>query len=197
MKDRTDYELLLAVRAGDRYSAAYAELWQRHHAAALRAARSITNWGDHEDLVAEAFARIFALLRDGKGPTHAFRPYLYRAIRNLAITAAQRPGADSLTLIEDIAGAEGVDELLTAGCDRAEVRTAYTGLPERWREVLWYADVEGMKPRDYAPMLGLKPTAASELARRARSGFRKSWLAAVAPNRPPVGVMAGEWGAAL
>jgi len=37
-----------------------------------------------DDIVAEAFARVLAAIREGGGPSHAFRAYLLRAVRNLA-----------------------------------------------------------------------------------------------------------------
>ncbi len=60
LADRTDADLIGATRAGD--DQAYAELWTRHHPAALRQARALTR-NDPEDLVSEAFSRILAILR--------------------------------------------------------------------------------------------------------------------------------------
>src|SRR5690606_3577112 len=44
--------------------------------------------------------------------------------------------------------------------------------------VLWHTEVEDMRPRDIAPLLGLTPNAVSALAVRAREGLREAYLAA-------------------
>jgi DNA-directed RNA polymerase specialized sigma24 family protein len=43
------------------------------------------------------------------------------------------------------------------------IAEAMRSLPERSRLVLWYAEVEGMKPRDLGPVVGIAPNAASAL----------------------------------
>src|SRR5690606_1145964 len=58
--------------------------------------------------------------------------------------------------------------------DRAE--QALSALPERWREVLWYLEVEGRKPAEVAAQLGVTAPRVSALAYRAREGLRRSYL---------------------
>src|SRR5438105_3221359 len=68
---RNDAELITATRGGD--TAAFGELWDRHVVAANRLARQLTsNPSDADDLVSEAFTKIFTALRDGRGPDEAF-----------------------------------------------------------------------------------------------------------------------------
>jgi hypothetical protein len=58
----------------------------------------------------------------------------------------------------------------------------------RWREVLWYVDVEVMRPREVALILGVSPSTVPVLERRARDGLREAWLhlaTADAAARPP------------
>ncbi|GAA1726604.1 hypothetical protein GCM10009746_05550 [Microbacterium paludicola] len=50
----------------------------------MTVARSITSTVDPDDLVQEAYTRIFQAIRRGGGPTGAFRAYLFTAIRNTA-----------------------------------------------------------------------------------------------------------------
>src|SRR6187549_2022204 len=58
----TDADLIAAVRAGDR--SAYAQLYERHEPAARRTARQLSaSPHDVDDLVAEAFVRVFDMLR--------------------------------------------------------------------------------------------------------------------------------------
>ena len=79
----SDAELIDSARSGD--TSAFAELWRRHFRPAARVARQFTSI-DADDLVSEAYARIFQRVLAGGGPTGAFRPYLYTTIRNLAST---------------------------------------------------------------------------------------------------------------
>lgn len=51
-------------------------------------------------------------------------------------------------------------------------------MPERWRAVLWRIEIEDLRPREIAPLLGLTPNAVSALAVRAREGLREAYLAA-------------------
>lgn len=71
----SDIDLIARVRAGS--SEAYGLLYERHLASARNLARQLSrSTADVDDLVAEAFAKVFATLRAGGGPTTAFRAYL-------------------------------------------------------------------------------------------------------------------------
>jgi len=174
----TDAELIAAVRAGDR--AAYAQLYQRHEAAARRTARQLSaSPHDVDDLVAEAFARVFDMLSSGRGPDSAFRAYLLTAVRNGRYERARRDRR--LELSEDMARHDpGVpwvdpaeDELNSALAARA-----FASLPERWRTVLWYSEVEQESTAEVGGRLGLRPNAVAALAYRAREGLRQAFLQA-------------------
>ncbi len=169
----SDEVLAAAARAGDRE--AFAELWRRHARAGAVAARQYAAIADADDLLAEAYTRIFAALRRGGGPHGAFRPYLYRTIRNVAmdsrrpaeIPIEEAPDADLLIPGPELAAAE-----------RTIAFRAFRTLPERWQSVLWYLEVEGMSPAEVAPLVGLNPNAVSALGVRAREGLKKAWLQA-------------------
>ena len=77
-----DAELISAVRAGS--VDAYAALYRRHLASARALARQLTGCpAEADDLVAEAFTRLFTTLRRGGGPDAAFRAYLLTALRHI------------------------------------------------------------------------------------------------------------------
>lgn len=174
--EASDDELVLATRAGD--STAFGVLWDRHSPAALRAARSITNSIDPEDLVSEAFAKTFSAIRNGGGPTDAFRPYIFAAVRSAAATwGGKQKDVVALEYIDELP-VEHTDDSLDLLSDRALLTSAFKDLPERWRTLLWYLEVEGMKPREIAPLMGMTPNAVSVLAARAREGFKIAWLQA-------------------
>lgn len=171
--ETSDDELVRATRAGD--SRAYGVLWDRHAPAALRAARSITSSIDPEDLVSEAFAKTLSAIRNGGGPTDAFRPYIFAAVRSAAATWGGKQKDLTLEYIDELPVDES-DDSLDLLSDRALLAAAFKDLPERWRTLLWYLEVEGMKPREIAPLMGMTPNAVSVLASRAREGFKVAWL---------------------
>ncbi|TPW73512.1 sigma-70 family RNA polymerase sigma factor [Schumannella sp. 10F1B-5-1] len=173
----SDAELIELARSGDR--GAFGDLWRRHYRPGARVARQITSSIDADDLVSEAYVRIYQRVLAGGGPTGAFRPYLYTTIRNLAASwgSAQSREVDveAMDEVEDerIPGdpaAEALDRTLTA--------RAFRSLPERWRTVLWYTEIEGMDPHEVAPILGITPNAVAALSYRAREGLRAAWLQA-------------------
>ncbi|NMR21209.1 sigma-70 family RNA polymerase sigma factor, partial [Cellulomonas fimi] len=176
----SDAELITAARAGD--PAAFGALYERHAAAGRTVARQyVANGPDAEDVVADAFARVFAKVREGGGPDVAFRAYLFTVVRRLAF-AGVRSGrrvapTDDLDVLE--AGSEWappVEDPTIAGFERGVVARAYASLPERWQAVLWYTEIERLQPAQIAPLLGLSPNGVAALSYRAREALRQAYL---------------------
>ncbi len=170
-----DAELISAVRAGD--VDAYGDLFSRHVEAARRLARQLVSGPDVDDLVSEAFAKVMVVLQRGGGPDLAFRAYLLTAVRRLHVdriraTARLHP-TDDLTPFDP-----GIPFRDTAveGFESAAAARAFASLPERWQLVLWHTEVEGQKPAEVAPLLGLSANSVSALAYRAREGLRQAFL---------------------
>jgi RNA polymerase sigma factor (sigma-70 family) len=173
--DLSDGALIERTRRGDR--AAYGALWQRHAPSARTVARSFSSL-DPDDLVAESFTRIYDAILAGRGPTSAFRPYLFTTVRNTAASwgrARHETTLDTLESFEDPATSESatLDAL-----DRSTTAQAFRSLPTRWQEVLWYTEVEGMQPAQVAPLVGMSANATAALAYRAREGLRQAWIQA-------------------
>jgi RNA polymerase sigma factor (sigma-70 family) len=173
IRARADEALAADARAGDR--AAFAELWRRHAPAGAVAARQYAQIADADDLLSEASLRIFAALQRGGGPHGAFRPYLYQAIRNIALDWRRSPTVPLEDAPEEELALPGPE---LAAAERTIGFRAFRTLPERWQTVLWYLEIEGMEPAQAAPLLGLSPNAASALAVRAREGLKRAWLQA-------------------
>lgn len=170
-----DATLLERARSGD--SLAYGELWSRHYSAGVLAARSVTTSLDADDLVQEAFTRIFQAIQHGGGPHGAFRAYLFTCIRNTAASwgrARSETNVEDLDVIDPASSATETD----AALDRSLTNTAFRSLPTRWQEVLWYTEIEQLKPAQAAPLLGMKASAVAQLALRAREGLREAWITA-------------------
>lgn len=135
------------------------------------------NPGDAADIVGEAFAAVLQSIIAGGGPMESFRPYLLTTIRRMAHrknqTSARMVLTDSRTV--DARAFAGDDHVLGTHESIILVR-AFRELPRRWQDVLWYVDVEGLKPAQAGPLLGLTPNALSALAMRAREGLRQMYL---------------------
>ena len=171
-----DAHLLSLARDGD--DDAYAELFRRYRPVALRLARRLGAPSEAEDTVSEAFAQVLGQLRRGLGPDRAFRAYVLTSVRHEAARRGRlrqrvQPTDDLATI--DTAVPFGHGQLDTF--ERDLVRSAFASLPERWRTVLWYLDVEGLKPHEVSDRLGLTANGVSALVYRARAGLREAYLA--------------------
>lgn len=184
-----DAVLLDSIRRGDQRAT---ELMFERHVAYARAAagRWAVDAAEREDLVSEAFARVLAAIQGGNGPSESFRPYLLVTIRNLAHSWTKRNRRVELhgEMPEqaDTAGPRGLDELAVRRWESRTVWSAFWELPERWRLVLWYTEIEGIPPAKVAPLMGVTPRAVAALGLRAREGLRQAYLQSqVPPGKAP------------
>ncbi|SKA91650.1 RNA polymerase sigma factor, sigma-70 family [Agreia bicolorata] len=172
--DASDMELVECTREGN--SAAFGELWVRHSRAGRAVARS--HRFDADDLLSEAFARVFQAISAGGGPTAAFRPYLFTTIRNVSMQWARAKNADASEDLDLIADPSTEEDASLAALDKSLTVSAFRSLPTRWQETLWYSEVEQLTSAEIAPLLGMKANAVSALAYRAREGLRQAWIQA-------------------
>jgi RNA polymerase sigma factor (sigma-70 family) len=174
-RELSDAELILSVRGGD--VSAYGDLFARHRDAATRLARQLVPGPDADDLVSEAFAKVLNVLLAGGGPDVAFRAYLLTAVRRLNVdkfrATSRATPTDDLTPYEN---PEPFADTVIAGFEGGAAAKAYASLPERWQLVLWHLEVEGQKPAEVAPLLGMSANSVSALAYRAREGLRQAYL---------------------
>jgi RNA polymerase sigma factor (sigma-70 family) len=171
-----DKELVELARAGE--DAAFAELWRRHGDAARRYALSITRSVDSEDIVSEAFAKIFSLIKRGKGPTNGFRSYLVTAIRHTSESFGRARRETPIDFIDDLADERTDDQHQQRTLDQSLTIAAFKSLPDRWQQALWYSEVEQLSVKEIAALFGIKPTAMAMLTFRAREGLREAWIQA-------------------
>ncbi|WP_426571204.1 sigma-70 family RNA polymerase sigma factor [Aquihabitans sp. McL0605] len=181
-------EALLLDAARDGSAGAFGILYERHRAHAVATARRALSQGDSsaaEDVAEVAFLRVFAAVRNGKGPTDTLRYYLTTAVRREAWRTQRRRRRQSevveLWAVDEPTAAEQepvAPEPLDDHDPSAHVllSEAFRGLSERWRNVLWLTEVEGRKPAEIAPMLGVSAGTASALAYRARQGLLTAYL---------------------
>lgn len=173
--EKPDEALLEASRLGD--AEPFAVLWERHSRAGFVAARNLAPGLEADDLVADAYLKIFELVRDGRGPRGAFRPYLYQTIKTVAADRLRSPERTTADL-DDIPELHETGPWEDGAFDLAATARAFSALEPRWQAVLWYTEVEGLPPREAARLLGVSPNGVSALARRAREGLRSAWVEA-------------------
>ncbi|MFJ4171226.1 zf-HC2 domain-containing protein [Paenarthrobacter sp. NPDC089714] len=175
-EEASDGQLIALVRGGD--TAAFDGLYERHISIASTVARrNVDNPSDAEDIVAEAFQSVLQNLVAGKGPDTFFRAYLLSTVTRLSHHRNRKagrtlPSGDDSTLDHAV----GEPDAVVKAFESHTVAKAFRMLPERWQAVLWYLDVERMKPAAAAPLLGLSANAVSALALRAREGLRRQYL---------------------
>ena len=171
-----DGQLIDLVRNGD--ISAFDGLYERHVSVASKVARrNVDNQSDAEDVVAEAFQAVLQSLLAGKGPDTFFRAYLLSTVARLSHHRNRKagkvlPSGDESVLDQALSDSDPA----IGAFESHTIAKAFRALPERWQAVLWYLDVERMKPAAVAPILGLSANAVSALALRAREGLRRQYL---------------------
>lgn len=133
--DISDEELIRSSRAGD--SSALETLYSRHHDAGLRFARRLMfNNADADDVAQEAFLKVAAAIDRGNGPEIAFRPYLLRTVRTVAVDRLNEQAKETPT---DSTGDTPVEDASLAAVlhrdDPELVMKAFQSLPVRWMTV--------------------------------------------------------------
>ena len=169
-----DLVLLAAVRRGD--MAAMAALYGRHYAAALRTARGVGGAGLADDLVSDAFTKVFTSILHGSGPDRLMRPYLATTIRHLYVDRVRKGAHEFL-----VGDSEVLDRLqpddTEAVLEESLVVDVLATLPPRWREILWRTIILGEPLSVAGAKMGLNANAAAALNFRARGGLRTAYLA--------------------
>ncbi|MDP9903242.1 RNA polymerase sigma factor [Arthrobacter bambusae] len=172
-------ELLDGVRAGE--PEAMEILYERYREPGLRLVRGLMSGAQEaEDVFHEAFVKAVGAIRNGHGPTDVFGAYLNTSIRSVTLTLWKKRGREQPAPDEELEVESGAVEdpgLETALSlfEHEKVAAAMRSLPKRWRTVLWHAEIQGMPPRDIAPLMGIGANAVSALLIRARAGLRAAY----------------------
>jgi DNA-directed RNA polymerase specialized sigma24 family protein len=174
--DWDDAQLLNLVRAGN--TEAFDVVHERHASAARKLARQlVSSPAQAEDAIAETFERVLEVTHRGGGPSHAVRPYLLTALRRVC---QERRGSLPSRLLQDDQKMSDPGEPLVdpavAGVEQTLVSRAYLALPERWRAVLWYTEIEQAHPLVISPLLGLTQDGIGALNRHALDDLRQVCL---------------------
>jgi RNA polymerase sigma factor (sigma-70 family) len=176
-----DDELVLQLTGPD-WAPALATLWDRHQGLFVATARNSTRSdADCEDLLSESFMRLARSAADGKLTiTTSFRAYVIRTIKTTSINRRRRADREDITdkPIGDtlVSGSTTQIDLVVDDLEQMYIARAFEQLHDNQREVLYMVEVEGMKPREVAEVLGVAANTVSQIAVRARTALREGWV---------------------
>lgn len=168
----------LVEEAGRGTEEAIAELFRRHHPAALRYACSLAkSSATAEDLAADAFIRLLRRISEGARP-YALRAYLFTTVRHLFVDHVRRnPPADSIVnWTKASALSAGPDPALDT-VERLAVEALLASLEPSHQHVLRLAILYGFSNAEIAHVLGMSPNAAGSLTYRARRALQRAYWA--------------------
>lgn len=177
-----DAALIAAVRAGDRVQ--FATFFHVYYGALVRFARSITRSDESaEEVVNDVFARLWAN-HVTWAPHGTVRAYIFRAVRNRAIDAADANSAMVRALSRVLRWqsrerptamgkpAPAPDETLVLRETRAALHDAIATLPEQTRQILALRWQHGMSWTEVAEVTGMDSAAVRMKHTRALRALR-------------------------
>src|SRR5437868_15013082 len=166
----SDERLASLVSRGSTW--AFALLYQRHHQALYRYARSIVREdADAQDVLQSAMTRALAALQSRERDL-AVRPWLFRIVNNEAVSCLRaRRRETSLPPELDVAAA-GVEHTAEERARLATLVTDLHALAERERAVLVMRELSGLSLQEIAGALSISPGAAKQALFEARCALQ-------------------------
>lgn len=171
----SDQMLLEMTREG--ITPAFGELWSRHNGSVIAAARAFTGY-DPNDLMQEAFLRVYSHIQDGGALPISFRAYVATIARRLAVDKSRKAKGivhdpfDEEADFHSLSEADFSERVL----ENSTTGQAFKALGTRYREVLWYRDVEDLPVQEIARYIGMTPNSTTALIKRAREAFKTAWI---------------------
>jgi RNA polymerase sigma-70 factor (ECF subfamily) len=175
-------ELVRAAASGD--SKSLDQLLMRAQEVARRFSRSVCgHTGDAEDAVQEALIRTYRNVGSIRDPD-AFRPWLYRTVRNACLVARRKRAGEPTrlqSLDEPRAGLNGPierdardpgkdpEQLADNAALRRQLRRALRALPGHYREVVFLRELEGLSTQEVARVTGISEANVKTRLHRART----------------------------
>ncbi|MCA9764522.1 MAG: RNA polymerase sigma factor [Gemmatimonadetes bacterium] len=164
-------ELRLARAAGRGDDAAFEAVYRQHLPGVLRTARWLLETGDVDDVVQDAFLRVWSRLSQyrGEAPLGAW-------VRRVAVTVILRHRQRERRRLGAHAGPAELEQLVATGArqplERVALEAAIGRLPPGAREVFVLTQVEGYSHVEVAAMLGIAESTSRSQLRRARALLR-------------------------
>ncbi len=170
LRFQPDGRLVSLVRDG--YESAFEEIFRRYGAPLRSYAASIVTAQRADDVTQEAFTKAFLALR-GTDKEIQLRPWLYRIVRNTALTSIRDEPKPAFELDEAQAPDMSPEELAEQREEIKRLMTGLRGLPEPQRAAIVMRELEGLSHEQIATSLGLSGGAVRQSIYRARRALRQ------------------------
>ena len=170
LRFQPDGRLVSLVREG--YESAFEEIFRRYGAPLRSYAASIVTAQRADDVTQEAFTKAFLALR-GTDKEIQLRPWLYRIVRNTALTSIRDEPKPAFELDEAQAPDMSPEELAEQREEITRLMTGLRGLPEAQRAAIVMRELEGLSHEQIATSLGLSGGAVRQSIYRARRALRQ------------------------
>jgi RNA polymerase sigma factor (sigma-70 family) len=169
LRFQPDGRLVSLVRDG--YESAFEEIFRRYGAALRGYAASIVTAQRADDVTQEAFTKAYLALR-GSDKEIQLRPWLYRIVRNTALTNIRDEPKPALELDEARAAGMSPEELAEQRDEISRLMAGLRELPEAQRAAIVMRELEGLSHEQIAASLGLSGGAVRQSIYRARRALR-------------------------
>jgi RNA polymerase sigma-70 factor (ECF subfamily) len=172
--DKHQKELLLRARSFDLQ--ALAEIYDSYSPSLYGyALRLLGDANLAEECVAETFARLLKVLRDGKGPDIYFKAYLYRIAHNWITDHYRCHRQEHLSYDEElnIPSDMSLEEQVTRRIQQNKLREALFRLTPDQRQVVMLVFFEGWRKSEVSAAVGKPVGAVKALQHRAINSLRR------------------------
>jgi RNA polymerase sigma factor (sigma-70 family) len=170
LRFQPDGRLVSLVRDG--YESAFEEIFRRYGAPLRSYAASIVTAQRADDVTQEAFTKAFIALR-GTDKEIQLRPWLYRIVRNTALTTIRDEPKPAFERDEAQAPDMSPEELAEQREEITRLMTGLRDLPEPQRAAIVMRELEGLSHEQIAASLGLSGGAVRQSIYRARRALRQ------------------------
>lgn len=169
----SDEQLMLLIQAHDKY--AFSVLVERHSRKFYNLAyRSLFNKADAEDMVQEAFLKVWRkpeLWRSQKQTK--FTTWFYRVVLNACLDMNKKKVITSDALEQELEEPSEVDPS-DENSQLADLEVALRNLPERQRTALNLCFYEELSNQEAADIMGIRLKALQSLIMRAKANLKKT-----------------------
>lgn len=170
--ENSDDGLLSQIAEGDRR--AFAALMDRHIDRAHGLARRVLgNRSDAEDVVQDAFLKVWQRAGQWQPGRAQFSTWLYRVVVNRCLDLKRKPVNAALdNVAEQTDDRPGADENIEARQEQAKITAAVADLPERQRTAIALSYTAGMSNAQAAETMEISVKAFESLLVRAKRELR-------------------------
>jgi RNA polymerase sigma factor (sigma-70 family) len=178
VRERTDHQLVSAVRAGD--DRAFEQLYARYQRRiAAYVCGMVKDYGRAEDITQEVFVSALRRMRQTERPI-AFKPWIYEIAKNACIDAYRRSrraeevsyDADDRLSPSDhvrlVSNGPEPDEAVDTKLELDTLCGAFGGLSESHHDILVLRELEGLSYKDIGERMGMSRPAVESTLFRAR-----------------------------